>query len=148
MVFLTKSAIWLSFLLLSTVLFGQKGMGDAKGVSQMDSLPNLIVLEGVIKSVSTGPCELSKGNATSGTHIWVLSNDELYNVHLGPTARIKKFVREKTEQPLTATVFRTHKLPKNHYIAQKIEINGSELVLRDGYLKPFWANKKCKAVWK
>lgn len=145
---LVASIFLLGFLLVSFGGNAQKGMGDSNGMAKTDQLPELVSLVGTVMEIKTGPCKLSTGKSNSGTHIIVQSENELFNIHLGPTNQVKEFVSSSKGQRIEVMAFRTEKLPEDHYIAQKIAYGGNELVLRDGYLKPFWANRNCRAIWK
>lgn len=139
---------FLCLLMAWVTVYGQKGIGENKGLAQTNDFPELVQIEGIVKEIKTGPCPLTSGKSKSGTHVMVVSGDSVLNVHLGPTNRVENFIAKSEDLELKATVFRTEKLPKDHYIAQKIALGDKELVLRDGYLKPFWANRNCRAIWR
>ncbi|SHG27844.1 hypothetical protein [Flagellimonas flava] len=145
-----RTKIWTIALLVLTSMtsHAQKGAGEQQGVASSDQFPELIEINGVVSAIRTGPCEFTNGKSNSGTHLMVSSKDVIYNVHLGPTSQVKNFVAESENRTIQIVVFRTNKLPADHYIAQKILFEGNELVLRDGYLKPFWADRNCRSVWK
>lgn len=132
-----------------TTLTAQKGMGETEGIAKGNEIPTLQTISGLVTEVKTGPCTYTTGKSTSGTHVMVqTADDAILNIHLGPTARIFDFIEEAEGHQLEAVVFRTEKLPKNHFIAKELEYNGNKLVLRNGYLKPFWAHKGRKEFWK
>ncbi|MEM9648381.1 MAG: hypothetical protein AAF969_07860 [Bacteroidota bacterium] len=145
-----RTKIWTLTLLVfaGLVCHAQKGTGERQGLANDGQFPELIEINGVVSAIKIGPCELSTRKFSSGTHLMISSNDMTYNVHLGPSAQVKNFVAQSKNRTIQTIVFRTNKLPADHYIAQKIVLDENELVLRDGYLKPFWADRNCRAVWK
>lgn len=144
-----KLTLFISILMVFSFGYGQKGTGESKGVAKQADIPELITFEGTVYDIKSGPCTYTVGKAVSGTHLKIRTDYKVFiDVHLGPTSKVNKFVANSKGKNIKVIVFRTERLPKDHYIAKEIELDGNKLVLRDGYLKPFWANKRGKELWK
>lgn len=144
-----KLALFISILAVCTMGYAQKGMGESKGVAEKGDIPELITFKGKVYDIKSGPCTYTVGKAVSGTHLKIRNDYKVFiDVHLGPTSKVSEFVANSKGKKIKVVVFRTDKLPDDHYIAKEIEFDGNKLVLRDGYLKPFWANKRGKEFWK
>lgn len=129
--------------------YAQKGIGEQKGVSEAAIPVALVEMNGTVEKVDEGPCIFTAGKAVDGIHLTVLTeNQEMANVHLGPTWAISVWVEgmERGDR-VTMVVFRTEKLPKGHFIAKELEWDDQRAQFRDGYLKPFWAGRYGKEAW-
>jgi len=119
----------------------QKGMGDTDGVARLPVKPAVVSLSGKLLSIRSGPCENTTGWAVSGTHILLeTQKGRELNVHLGPTATVG-YVTERLSvgKEVKAKAFRTAKMPKHHYVAQTLAVDGKSIRLRDADLRPLWA---------
>ena len=130
-------------LLLGSVPFAraQKGVGDENGVSRQSAKPKVIAMTVVVRKVDSHPCENTTGPAPVGTHFLARgSGKENLNIHLGPAEEVKEIAAQlKRGLEIKADVFRTGKMPANHYVAKTLYIDGQILHLRDKDLRPFWA---------
>ena len=119
----------------------QKGIGDENGVSRQSAKPEVITMTVVVSKVDSHPCENTTGPALVGTHFLALgSKGEKLNIHLGPAEEVKEITKRlKRGLEIKADVFRTAKMPANHYVARTLYIDGQVLHLRDKDLRPFWA---------
>ncbi|TAI48916.1 hypothetical protein [Flagellimonas allohymeniacidonis] len=132
-----------------TTLNAQKGMGESEGIAKTGEIPEMQTISGLVTEIKKGPCTYTVGKSVSGTHLMVQTEDDVVlNIHLGPTAKIFDFIEDAKGHHLEAIVFTTEKLPENHFIAKEVTYNENKLVLRNGYLKPFWAHKKGREYWK
>ncbi len=146
---LFKSMVLICLMAAYTMGHSQKGMGESDGVARKGDIPELVTLKGVVQEIKKGPCTYTAGKSLSGTHLIINTAEEaILNVHLGPTKKVYQFVSNSKNNEIEIIGFRTKKLPKDHYVAKKITFDNSELVLRDEYLRPFWANKRSKEFWK
>lgn len=146
---LLKSMVLICLMAAYTMGHSQKGMGESYGVTRKGDIPELITLKGVVQEIKKGPCTYTTGKSVSGTHLIVNTTQEVVlNVHLGPTKKVSEFVDNSINDEIEIIAFRTEKLPKDHYIAKELIYNDDEFVLRDEYLRPFWANKRSKGFWK
>ncbi|WP_420601899.1 hypothetical protein [Flagellimonas sp.] len=136
--------IWV--MVFCTTAYSQKGMGESDGLASQKAIPDFVTLKGTVQEIKRGPCTFTVGKSISGTHLLIKSDEAVFNVHLGPTTKIYNFVSDSKDSEVEVTVFRTKKLPNNHYIAKELVYNKDTLMLRDGYLKPFWANRKGKEL--
>lgn len=144
-----KSVVLICLLGVFATGHSQKGMGESKGVASKGITPELVTLKGVIQEIKKGPCTYTTGKSTSGTHLIInTAHEVVLNVHLGPTKKVSEFVDNSINDEIEIIAFRTEKLPKDHYIAKELIYNDDELVLRDEYLRPFWADKRSKGFWK
>ena len=142
-----KSLVVLALLACYTA-YAQKGMGTAEGSAQNDFPIDLVELHGVAQHVEEAPCANTLGKSTSGMHLTLLTTEEKeVNVHLGPTWAVSIWTEGIEGHTVKLVVFRTQKLPENHFIAKELEWDDQKAVFRDGYLKPFWANRYEKEVW-
>lgn len=144
-----KSMVLICFLATYAMGHSQKGMGESEGVASKGEIPELVTLKGVVQEIKKGPCTYTAGKSVSGTHLIINTAQEVVlNVHLGPTKKVYEFVANSMNDEIEFIAFRTKKLPKDHYIAKELVYKDDELVLRDEYLRPFWANKRSKEFWK
>ena len=136
-------AIATAVLVLGTVPFAraQKGIGDENGVSRQPTKPAVVAMTVVVSKVDSHPCENTTGPALVGTHFLARgSGGEKLNIHLGPAEKVKKIAKRlEPGLEIRADVFRTGKMPANHYVARTLYIDGQVLHLRDKDLRPFWA---------
>ncbi len=127
--------------LIAIPAMAQKGAGDATGVARQAVQPELETISGTVTTIKIEPCEKTTGHSTTGTHILLKDSDEnVWNLHLGPTASVKHVTDQLVVgQEITATVFRTDKLPKDNYVVQTLTIKDTPVRLRDENLRPVWA---------
>lgn len=119
----------------------QKGMGDPTGVARQAVKPKVVSLSGKVVAVETGPCEKGTGWGYVGTHFLLKApKGKKLNIHLGPAETVD-YVAEQLPVGTKVTVdaFRTTKMPKNHYVAQSLALDGTTIQLRDENLRPLWA---------
>ena len=123
--------------------FAQRGMGDADGVVRQGLKLDAVILRGDVVRIITGPCEKSTGRSESGTHfIMKTEQGEERNIHLGPTQQVQEVTDMlSTGINVTATVFRTEKMPKGNYNAITITVDNKMMRLREQNLRPVWAGK-------
>ncbi len=139
-----KSVILLTLLVTTIVGYSQKGTGENKGVSRQELNSELLELEGTIETIESGPCKYTTGKSVSGTHLIIKLQMETLNIHLGPTAEVSRYFNGTEGEYIAMIVFRTNKLPEDHYIAKEIILNGQSIVLRDEDLRPVWAGNTGK----
>ena len=133
-------------LLMSSILAvsaqAQKGVGDPTGIARQGVQPEVVTLEGTVQEIKIGPCEMTTGKATSGTHVLLESTagDQL-NIHLGPTASVANVVSKLgVGQKIAVQAFHTDKLPQDQYVAQTVTVGGETIAVRDENLRPLWAS--------
>lgn len=148
MKFAVKSVVFICLMAIATTVHSQKGMGESEGMAEKGKIPELVPIKGVVEKIKKGPCTFAVGKSISGTHLIISTPEEsVLNIHLGPTTRVYEFVANSKGGEIAIVAFRTKKLPKGHYIAKELVYNGDKLVLRDGYLKPFWARGNGREFW-
>jgi len=135
---LVITALWWGVLAPSA--YAQKGMGDPTGVARQASKPEIVPLSGKVLGIETGPCQMSTGRSSLGTHFLLETPDgEKLNVHLGPAAAVKRIADQlPVGKEVAVEAFRTAKMPENHYVAQSVAFDGNTIRLRDETLRPFW----------
>jgi hypothetical protein len=119
----------------------QRGMGEATGVARQDVRPETASLSGKVLVVEIGPCETTTGRAGIGTHFLLKTpKGKELNVHLGPADALDDVVGQLSiGKKVTVEAFRTTRMPKNHFVAQSLVVDGTSIQLRDANLRPFWA---------
>ena len=129
--------------------YGQNDIEATKGTVDEILPVELVELNGVALRVDETLCNHVMEKPTSGVHL-IVTTDEFneVTVHLGPVWTIPGNWTQGIEgQPVHLVVFSTDKLPNNHFIAKELRWGHHEFQLRDGYLKPFWANRYDKEIW-
>lgn len=127
--------------------YAQKGTGEPRGVGRKADKPAVVSVTGELKEVSTHPCEQTTGKGELGTHLILKTKDKELNLHLGPATNVKDVVEiVKVGRAVAARAFRTEKMPKNHYNAVSITVDGKTVVLRDDALRPRWARRMIAKV--
>ena len=122
----------------------QRGVGGDVGVARMAQPPEVVVLEGKLVEIKTGPCENRVDDprqAPIGTHIILESSEgKRLNVHLGPARAVAEMVKKlATDQKLVVHAFRTDAMPEQQYVAQRIVAGDNQLELRDAAFRPVWS---------
>lgn len=126
----------------------QRGMGDPAGVAREPNKPEVVSLSGQVVGVETGPCAMSTGRASAGTHFLLKTEKgETLNVHLGPAPAVD-FIADplRAGTKVTVEAFHTEKMPQNHHVAQSLTIDGKTIRLRDEGLRPFWLQGPARSV--
>ena len=142
-----KSLAVLAFLVCCTA-YAQKGIGTPEGTTQNPIPIDLVEFTGVAQHVEEGPCPYVLGKSMSGMHLTLITAEEQeIDVHLGPVWAVSIWTEGIEGQTVKLVAFRTQKLPENHFIAKELEWDGQKAVFRDGYLKPFWANRHEREIW-
>jgi hypothetical protein len=123
-------------------------MGEWTGVARQEARPDVVTYSGKVLAVQTEPCENTTGGAYLGTHFLLkTSAGEKLNIHLGPAISVD-FVTD--ELPIggkvEVDVFRTAKMPENHYVAQVLTFDETTIRLRDENLRPVWAGGSAAAA--
>ena len=119
----------------------QRGMGEQSGVARQAVKPEVASFSGKVLEVKTEPCKMTTGRAYLGTH-FTLETPEggSLNIHLGPAVAVDFATKElSVGTQVTVKAFRTAKMPANHYTAQSLVLDGTEIQLRDESLRPVWA---------
>ena len=126
---------------LAPCTHAQRGMGEPTGVARQAVKPEATSLSGEVLAVETGPCKKTTGPADVGSHFLLKThNGKELNIHLGPAAVVDYIVEQlSVGKKVTVDVFRTAKMPTNHYVAQSLTFDGTTIRLRDEDLRPFWA---------
>lgn len=127
---------------LNISVFAQKGLGDSTGIARSGELPTIVMLDGTLDQIKTGPCEHTTGRAVIGTHLFIDTeeSDELFNVHLGAAYALEPFVANlEIGQKVEIQAFQTDGMEPLEFIAKEVLIEGDTLKLRDENLRPFWA---------
>jgi len=93
----------------ATEALAQKGMGELSGVARQAVKPEVVSLTGKVTAVESGPCELTTGRASIGTHVMLETEDgESLNVHLGPQVAVAELAKRlKRGTALSVRAFRT-----------------------------------------
>lgn len=128
---------------LSSAAFAQRGVGDAQGVAQQATKPEVVSLSGKVLKVETAPCEMTTGRSLLGTHFVLKTRDKKkINIHLGPAGAVE-FVTKKLSQgqKVQVAAFRTDKMKEGHYVARTIAFGSQTVELRDETLRPVWAGR-------
>lgn len=140
---LTAVVLSSAFLLgcISTAAYAQKGVGDRTGVARQTVRPEIVALSGKLVQIKTGPCELTTGPSTIGTHVFLETPEgRKLNVHLGPAAAVAETVKKLSiGQEVSVAAFRTEKMKQEHYVATTLAFGGTTVTLRDEALRPVWA---------
>ncbi len=126
--------------ILAPCAFAQRGMGDPAGLAQQGVKPEVVSLSGKVLAVETGPCKMSTGRASTGTHLLLETpKAKKLNVHLGPAAAVARIADQlSVGKKVTVEAFRTTKMPTDHYVAKSLAFDDSTIKLRDESLRPFW----------
>ncbi|MFT6883253.1 MAG: hypothetical protein ACI83W_001874 [Marinoscillum sp.] len=144
-----KSFLFIILCTIAMVGYAQKGTtGLTNGVSSEQPLSELQKVEGTIEKIKTGPCQYTTGRYEAGTHLFVRANEDLYNVHLGPTSDISQLVSLSEGDSINVTAFRTARMSPNESIAIEMIVNGENTVLRDQNLEPVWSGRNRKEKWR
>ena len=124
----------------SATAYAQKGVGDRTGVARQSVRPEIVTLSGKLVEIDTGPCEMTTGPSTIGTHVILKTKGGKLNVHLGPAAAVADTVKQlPVGQQVTVAAFRTEKMKANHYVARSLTFGKTTVELRDQTLRPVWA---------
>jgi len=125
----------------ATRALAQRGVGDATGMARRAEKPDIASLTGTIKEVQSGPCEMTTGRATIGTHVLLSdSREKTLNIHLGPQAAVAHVAEQlKVGESVTVAAFRTEKMSEGHYVAKSLTFDEQTVELRDENLRPAWA---------
>ena len=129
----------------TALAFGQRGMGQSRGVAQQAEKPAIQTLEGTVQKVITEECVNTTGRYRIGIHFLLKTEGGERNVHLGPAAvsPVRTAAETLSEgQTVTVKAFRTDRMPKGHYNAQQIETSDQTLVLRNDTVRPAWAGQR------
>ena len=126
---------------LSPSAYAQKGVGDATGVAQQPTKPELVTFSGEIVVVETKPCEKTTGHSLVGTHILLKTEkDTALNIHLGWAEAVEEIAKQlPVGKKVTVTAFRTDKMPEGQYVAKSLTYDDKTVQLRDENLRPLWA---------
>ncbi len=122
----------------------QRGRGEAQGVARKGLKAELVPLSGKVLAVKKGPCEMTTGRATMGTHV-VLETGEgtEWNIHLGPAEAVEELADLLARGTrITVRGFQADKLPEKHYVAQVVTIGERSFRLRDEKLRPVWGQQR------
>jgi len=125
---------------MATPADAQKGMGDPTGMARQAVKPDVVSLSGKVLGVESGPCEMSTGRSSIGTHFLLETpKDGKLNVHLGPAGAVAHIADQlAVGREVSVEAFRTEKMPENHYVAKSLALDGKTIQLRDETLRPFW----------
>ncbi|MCG2587077.1 hypothetical protein L6773_00765 [Rhodohalobacter sp. WB101] len=130
---------------LNISVFAQKGLGDSNGIARSGELPTIVMLDGTLDHIKTGPCEHTTGRAVIGTHLFIDTeeSDELFNVHLGAAYALESFVANlEIGQKVEIQAFQTDGMKPLEFIAKEVTTDSRTLQLRDENLRPFWAGDR------
>ncbi|MCC5849401.1 MAG: hypothetical protein JJU29_15065 [Verrucomicrobia bacterium] len=141
----TKVGIKLLFIGLmgmTSFVGAQRGIGDAEGLARQQTPVTRNTVAGEVIEVKLAPCEQTTGPSDIGMHYFLKTGEDLIlNLHLGPDHAVKALgLPMEAGFPLTARVFRTEKMAKNHWVVQEVTIEGSRTRLREENLRPVWAD--------
>jgi len=119
----------------------QKGRGEPGGIARHAVKPEVVSLSGKVLRIESGPCKMTTGRATVGTHFLLQTTEKKeLNIHLGPAAAVARVADQlPIGKKVTVRAFRTARMPENHYVAQSLLIDGASIRLRDESLRPLWA---------
>ncbi len=142
-----KSLVVIALVVCCTA-YAQRGIGEHKGIAKGEIPVDLVELDGVVQNVKEELCSHVLGKSVSGMHLTVMTTtQEEVTIHLGPVWAVSIWTEGIHDQNVKLVVFRTAKLPQNHFIAKELEWDGQKAVFRDGYLKPFWADRHEPEIW-
>ena len=121
--------------------WAQKGMGEQAGVARQTEKPKVVSRSGSVLKVEIGPCKKTMGRSDQGAHFLLRTEKgRTLNIHLGPATAVKHITEKLTVgTKVTVDVFRTEKMPSNHFVAKTITVDESTIQLRDQGLRPTWA---------
>ena len=130
-------------IIFSFVGYGQKGVGNTAGVVRKGINPEIIRLTGKITVILTEPCKNTTGRSNSGTHIIIVTKDNIEkNIHLGPAIEVSYIIRDLIPgQDITCRVFKTKDLAENNFVAIDLQTSERHYLLRDSDYQPFWARR-------
>ena len=137
---LTASISILTFFATMFPVHAQRGVGDPVGIARQATRPAVTQVAGTLSEIRIGPCE-STGHGGIGAHLILRTSESEYvNVHLGPAAAVEFVTKQlNVGQDITASVFRTEKLPSDHFVAVSVTSDSKTTALRDESLRPIWA---------
>ena len=103
-------------------------------------------LEGTIEMLEVKPSKNKEGKFATGTHMIIYTTDkQLLNIHLGPTDKVADLIADADiGEDIRIVAFQKNELPKDHYVAVELFLDGRKRILRDESLHPFWSGKKDK----
>ena len=138
--FVTASCVLLTACSASRAL-AQRGVGDETGVARRAEKPETVSLTGTITEVQSGPCKMTTGRATIGTHLLLSdSQEKTLNIHLGPQPAVAHIAEQlKVGEKVTVEGFRTEKMSDGHFVAKSLSLGDETMELRDDNLRPLWA---------
>jgi hypothetical protein len=110
-------------------------------MAQRPEKPKIVSLDVKILTVETGPCEMTTGRSTLGTHVTAKNaKGKKLNVHLGPAEEVRFLARQLSPgTKVRVEAFRTQAMKKGHYVAKSLEFDSRKVELRDATLRPAWA---------
>ena len=137
----------LAIVLIPTMTYAQKGMGDYEGVGRQQIKPTVVRLTGIVEKIETHPCEHTTGWAELGTHLIIKdTRNQKLNIHLGPTEEVADIVRRLSAgKKINVLGFRTEKMPANQYVAKTLILGDQVIGLRDSMLRPYWSRNSLLA---
>lgn len=136
----------IAVLMWAASAFGQRGMGNSRGIAQLALKPDVVRISGKLKEIKTHPCEHTTGKAELGTHL-ILEDRQgrQLNIHLGPAPALAEAVKRlKVGTRLDLLGFRTDQMPPNQYVAKTLILGSRLIQLRDSELRPYWSGGKSK----
>jgi len=143
-----KKSMVITFILLmvTPLVYAQKGTGNNTGIARSNSVNEVIQISGELQKVVNETCTQTTGRYSKGTHLLVKTEageTQPLNVHLGPAREVTSMTDQlETGQEIQMKVFRTDNLPENQYVAKEFISKGKTYELRDAALRPFWAGRK------
>ena len=126
---------------LTAPAWAQRGTGEDAGIVRQGLSPDILTVTGTVADLKIEPCAMTTGRSIVGAHILLATPDgtEL-NIHLGPATDLADLVADVQKgDSVTASVFRTDRLPADAYIARDLTIDDASYILRDASLRPVWA---------
>jgi len=129
---------------MTTTAVAQRGTGEEEGLARRGLQPEMEEISGRLTAIETGPCQRTTGQEYIGTHLMIRTDDGRdLNVHIGAASAVQSFVDPlKVGQQIEATVFRTDRLPPDHYVAKTLRSGDAVLDVRREDLSPFWARQR------
>jgi hypothetical protein len=133
----------LALLIGVSVASAQKGRGDDQGLSRTGYVAQIKQIEGTLERIKIGPCAHTTGRAENGVHLFVRAeNGTLMNWHLGPDFAVLPLLDDlEAGATVQAKAFQTEKVAQRQYIVKTLSFGATEIILRDGALKPMWSTR-------
>ncbi|MEM8506508.1 MAG: hypothetical protein AAF717_01710 [Bacteroidota bacterium] len=142
-------SLWVLIGLICFIVSAQEDVKTSERTMAFDLPVEMVELNGVALNLVEGLGLRHLDNLDLGMYLILKTPEtqEVIYINLGPAWAVSIWTEGIEGQPVKLIAFRTEKLPEHHFIAKELEWDGQKAVFRDGYLKPFWADRHEKEIW-